>query len=111
MSVKTDIQIAREANKKPIQEIGEKLGIPTEHLLPYGHDKAKIGQDFIESLGDRKNGKLILVTPVFFNCTMLDQPNFVINCDTKPKIIVLTNCQPFIETAFFPKQLFTHHHR
>ncbi len=64
MSVKTDIQIAREANKKPIQEIGEKLGIPTEHLLPYGHDKAKIGQDFIESLGDRKNGKLILVTAI-----------------------------------------------
>ena len=64
MSVKTDIQIAREANKKPIQEIGEKLGIPTAHLLPYGHDKAKVGQDFIESLGDRKNGKLILVTAI-----------------------------------------------
>ena len=42
MSHKSDIEIAREANKKPIQEIGEKLGIPTEHLLPYGHDKAKL---------------------------------------------------------------------
>ena len=50
MSHKSDIEIAREANKKPIQEIGEKLGIPTEHLLPYGHDEAKVGQEFINSL-------------------------------------------------------------
>ena len=64
MSHKTDIEIAREANKKPIQEIGEKLGIPTEHLLPYGHDKAKVGQEFINSLQGRKNGKLILVTAI-----------------------------------------------
>ncbi len=60
----SDIEIARKANKKPIQEIGEKLGIPTEALLPYGHDKAKIGQDFIASLKDRPNGKLILVTAI-----------------------------------------------
>ncbi len=46
--MKTDIEIAREAKKKPILEIGAKLGIPSEHLLPYGHDKAKIGQDFIK---------------------------------------------------------------
>ena len=64
MAYKTDIEIAREANKKPIQEIGEKLGIPTEHLLPYGHDKAKVGQAFINSLADKKNGKLILVTAI-----------------------------------------------
>ena len=50
MAVKTDIEIAREAKKKPILEIGAKLGIPSEHLLPYGHDKAKIGQEFIKSL-------------------------------------------------------------
>ena len=64
MSYKSDIQIAREANKKPIQEIGDKLGIPTEHLLPYGHDKAKVSQDFINSVQDRPNGKLILVTAI-----------------------------------------------
>ena len=64
MSHKSDIEIAREANKKPIQEIGEKLGIPTEHLLPYGHDKAKVGQEFINSLQGRENGKLILVTAI-----------------------------------------------
>ncbi len=60
----SDIEIARKANKKPIQEIGAKLGIPTEALLPYGHDKAKIGQEFIASLKDRPNGKLILVTAI-----------------------------------------------
>ncbi|MCT4609681.1 MAG: formate--tetrahydrofolate ligase, partial [Pelagimonas sp.] len=47
MAYKTDIEIAREARKKPIQEIGDKLGIPASELLPYGHDKAKVGQDFI----------------------------------------------------------------
>ena len=43
--VKSDIEIARAATKKPILEIGAKLGIPPEHLLPYGHDKAKISAD------------------------------------------------------------------
>ncbi|WP_343079810.1 formate--tetrahydrofolate ligase [Ostreiculturibacter nitratireducens] len=64
MAVKTDIEIAREAKKKPILEIGQKLGIPTEHLLPYGHDKAKVSQEFISSLGDKPDGKLILVTAI-----------------------------------------------
>jgi len=64
MAFKTDIEIARAAQKKPIQEIGAKLDIPTEALLPYGHDKAKVGQDFIEGLGDRPDGKLILVTAI-----------------------------------------------
>ena len=60
----TDIEIARKANKKPIQEIGEKLGIATDHLLPFGHDKAKISGDFIKSLNGRPDGKLILVTAI-----------------------------------------------
>ena len=64
MAVKTDIEIAREAKKKPIMEIGAKLGIPSEHLLPYGHDKAKIGQEFIKSLAGQPDGKLILVTAI-----------------------------------------------
>ncbi|SIS49732.1 Formate-tetrahydrofolate ligase [Roseivivax lentus] len=64
MAPKTDIEIARAANKKPIQEIGDKLGIPSDALLPYGHDKAKVGQDFINSLADRPDGKLILVTAI-----------------------------------------------
>lgn len=60
----SDIEIARAANKKPIQEIGEKLGIGTEHLLPYGHDKAKVSADFIAAQKDKPNGKLILVTAI-----------------------------------------------
>ena len=64
MAYKSDIEIAREATKRPIQEIGDKLGIPTEHLLPYGHDKAKVSQDFINSVQGNKNGKLILVTAI-----------------------------------------------
>lgn len=64
MAYKSDIEIAREANKKPIQEIGAKLGIESADLLPYGHDKAKVSQSFINSVQDRENGKLILVTAI-----------------------------------------------
>ncbi|MGB2202087.1 MAG: formate--tetrahydrofolate ligase [Pseudooceanicola atlanticus] len=64
MTFATDIEIARAATKKPIQQIGEAMGIPAEHLLPYGHDKAKVSQDFIDGLEGRENGKLILVTAI-----------------------------------------------
>ena len=64
MSYKSDIEIAREAHKQPIQEIGAKLGIGSSDLLPYGHDKAKVSQSFINSVQDRDNGKLILVTAI-----------------------------------------------
>jgi len=64
VSVKTDIEIAREANKQPIQEVGAKLGIPSEDLLPYGHDKAKVSDRFIKSLDGNADGKLILVTAI-----------------------------------------------
>ena len=64
MAVTSDIEIARDAKKKPILEIGAKLGIPAEHLLPYGHDKAKVGQAFIEQIRGNKPGKLILVTAI-----------------------------------------------
>ncbi len=64
MSFKSDIEIARAANKLHIQEIGAKLGIPSDHLLPYGHDKAKVSQEFINSQKGEKDGKLILVTAI-----------------------------------------------
>ncbi|MEM1073895.1 MAG: formate--tetrahydrofolate ligase [Pseudomonadota bacterium] len=64
MAFKTDIEIARAATKLPIQEIGAKLGISSDDLLPYGHDKAKVSQTFINSVQDNKNGKLILVTAI-----------------------------------------------
>ncbi|MFQ3183529.1 MAG: formate--tetrahydrofolate ligase [Alteromonas macleodii] len=64
MGYKTDIEIAREAKKLPIQKIGAKLGISSDDLLPYGHDKAKVSQSFINSIQKNKNGKLILVTAI-----------------------------------------------
>ncbi|CUH99308.1 formate--tetrahydrofolate ligase [Leisingera aquaemixtae] len=64
MSYKSDIEIARDAQKKPIQEIGAKIGISNDDLLPYGHDKAKVSQRFINSVQDREDGKLILVTAI-----------------------------------------------
>ena len=46
----TDIEIARAAKKRPIFEIGESLNIPAADLVPFGHDKAKISQNFINSV-------------------------------------------------------------
>ncbi len=64
-SPKSDIEIAQAAKKRPIMEIArEKLGIAPENLEPYGHYKAKLSMDFIKSLKDRPNGKLILVSAI-----------------------------------------------
>jgi formate--tetrahydrofolate ligase len=63
-SVPSDIDIAREAKTRPIGEIGDKLGIPLDSLLNYGLTKAKISEEFIGSLSDRRDGKLILVTAI-----------------------------------------------
>jgi len=64
MVARSDIDIAREARKAPIQDIGAALGIPADALLPFGHDKAKVSAGFIESLKDRPDGRLILVTAI-----------------------------------------------
>ena len=64
MKVKSDIEIAREAKKLPIKEVAKKLGIEEEELIPFGHDKAKISDQFIKSVKNNENGKLILVTAV-----------------------------------------------
>ncbi len=64
MSVKSDIEIAQAAEIRPITEIASKLDIPHESLIPYGNDKAKITAEFIQSLADKPDGKLILVTAV-----------------------------------------------
>jgi len=61
---KSDIDIAREATLRPIAEIGERLGIPDDALLPYGHTKAKLSYDFLDGLGARDSGKLVLVTAI-----------------------------------------------
>jgi formate--tetrahydrofolate ligase len=61
----SDIQIAQAAKMQRIAQVArERLGIPDEHLEPYGHYKAKVSLDYVESLRDRPDGKLILVTAI-----------------------------------------------
>ena len=61
----TDIQIAQQATLRRITELAQdRLGIASEHLAPYGHYKAKIDLRFIDSLRDKPDGKLILVTAI-----------------------------------------------
>ncbi len=60
----SDIEIARQAKLQNIMEIGAKLDIPAEALRPYGHDKAKIDLGYIDTLKDKEDGKLILVTAI-----------------------------------------------
>ncbi len=60
----SDIVIAQRAPIKPISEIAAKLDIPPHALVPFGHTKAKVGLDFIDSLAQRPDGKLILVTAI-----------------------------------------------
>jgi formate--tetrahydrofolate ligase len=64
MTVKSDIEIAREAKMKPIMAIGKGLGIPEKDLIPYGHTKAKVHLDYIDGLKSKPDGKLILVTAI-----------------------------------------------
>ncbi len=64
MKYKSDIEIARDASKLPIQDIGNKLNIPSKHLLPFGHDKAKVSTGFIDDMNGQPDGKLILVTAI-----------------------------------------------
>ncbi|MDX1343952.1 MAG: formate--tetrahydrofolate ligase, partial [Reinekea sp.] len=64
-SPKTDLDIARQAPMKRIVELArETLGIDDQHLEPYGHYKAKISLDYLHSISDRPDGKLILVTAI-----------------------------------------------
>ena len=60
--MKSDIEIARAKKLAPITEIGAKLDIPAESLIPYGWEMAKLDPAFIAGLDDRPDGRLILVT-------------------------------------------------
>jgi formate--tetrahydrofolate ligase len=65
LAPKSDIEISQAAKMRPVIDIArEKLGIPGEYVLPYGHYKAKISLDYLASLDDRPDGKLILVTAI-----------------------------------------------
>ena len=61
---KTDLEIANNASKKHIKDIAESINIPENELIVYGNDKAKISYDHIDSLKNKEDGKLILVTAI-----------------------------------------------
>ena len=60
----SDIEIARRAIKKPMNEVAGRLGIPEDALEPYGRDKAKLDGTYLKSLEGKKQGHLILVTAI-----------------------------------------------
>jgi formate--tetrahydrofolate ligase len=60
----SDIEIAQQAKIERITKVAAKLGIPEEHLEPYGHYKAKISLEFVDSLKNKKDGRLVLVTAI-----------------------------------------------
>lgn len=60
----SDIDIAQAAEVKPIGDIADRLGIPNDALMPYGHTKAKVDLNYIKTLKDKPDGKLILVTAI-----------------------------------------------
>lgn len=62
--MKTDIEIAQEAQMIPIKEVASSLGMSEDDLELYGKYKAKISNEFIESVKDREDGKLILMTAI-----------------------------------------------
>ena len=62
--MKTDIEIAQSAKMLPIGQIAEKLGISGDTLEFYGKYKAKLGNEVIEAVKSRKDGKLVLVTAI-----------------------------------------------
>ncbi|ARN82584.1 formate--tetrahydrofolate ligase [Methylocystis bryophila] len=65
ISPKSDIEISQAAKMRPILDVArEKLGIPAEHVQPYGHYKGKIALDYLEQLESKPDGKLILVTAI-----------------------------------------------
>ena len=64
MEIKTDIQIAQEADLKPIREISDSIGIEEKYLELYGNYKAKIDYNMLSKVKDREDEKLILVTAI-----------------------------------------------
>src|ERR1039457_6668710 len=65
LAMTTDIEIAQKARLQRITDIAKnRLGIDDQHLEPYGHYKAKVSLDYVNSLAGQPDGKLILVTAI-----------------------------------------------
>ena len=65
---KSDIQIAREAKMKPIVEVLNKINVPDkpQAFSPMGRHIAKINLEYLDTIKDKKDGKLILITAIIF---------------------------------------------
>ncbi|HEX4331023.1 MAG TPA: formate--tetrahydrofolate ligase [Usitatibacter sp.] len=63
-AVPSDIEIAQQSKMQPIAEVAKKLGIPGDAISPYGHYKAKVSLEYIDTLKGKPDGKLILVTAI-----------------------------------------------
>ena len=66
----SDIEIAQKAKVEKITKIAAKIDISENFLIPYGHDKAKISLEFLDSLRDKPEGNLILVSAMFRRSTI-----------------------------------------
>ena len=62
--MKTDIEIAQQAQPLPIQSIADKINVPTEHIRPYGYTKAKLSLPYLSNLTMKPESRLILVTAI-----------------------------------------------
>jgi formate--tetrahydrofolate ligase len=60
----SDIEIAQQAKMQRVMSLAQKLGIPEDAIEPYGHYKAKVSLEYVDSLASKKDGKLILVTAI-----------------------------------------------
>ena len=69
--IKTDLEIAREADKKPIIDLAkEKLSISEQDLIPFGHYKAKISSNFLNKVENEKDGEKRIVALAQGTCTV-----------------------------------------
>lgn len=64
MSIPSDIEIAQNAKMLPIKDVAASLGLGEEDIEPYGRYKAKLTDEYIKSIGDRPDGRLVLVTAI-----------------------------------------------
>lgn len=80
--VPSDLDIAQAADIKPIVEIAAKLGINQRHLIPFGHDKAKVHLDVLKDISDRPRDKYIDVTAI--TPTPLEKERRPLSTSTSP---------------------------
>ena len=84
--MKTDIQIAQEAQMKPIKEVAETIGIQEDDLELYGKYKAKLSDELWDQIKDRPDGKLVLVTAIILHRQERERQRQVLDLDRQWQI-------------------------